>query len=124
MTPNTQIEPAMDWLMATDGILRLSNLSDNTWRPVFLIGSDYNYPRTSNKIIRQYLADFDVVIAGEVYVPLTAGSWQLSPYIVQIIAAMPNGGVIINTLNGIPSHINIPTISWILIITVSVLSVD
>lgn len=85
-TPNQQIEPALDWLVAHKG------------RRWFLVGSDYVYPRTANAIINAKAELVGAEIVGEVYLPL--GSSAVEPIIDAIRTALPTGGVVINTLNG------------------------
>lgn len=57
-TTNQQIIPAMDYLKS-QGISKL-----------FLVGSDYVFPRTANKIINAYAAANGIEIVGEEYAPL------------------------------------------------------
>jgi len=57
-TTNQQIIPALDYL-AEQGTTSL-----------YLVGSDYVFPRTANKIIRQYAEAHDIEILGEDYLPL------------------------------------------------------
>ena len=85
-TPNQQIEPAVDWLL------------ENKGQEFFLVGSDYVFPRTANTIIKEQLAAKGGTVAGEDYIPL--GDTEVTPIIAKIKAAMPNGGVIFNSLNG------------------------
>jgi urea transport system substrate-binding protein len=85
-TPNQQIEPAITWLVKNKG------------RNFFLIGSDYVFPKTANRIVRGQVRSLDATIQGEHYVPL--GSMDVTNAIRDIRQSMPNGGVIINTLNG------------------------
>ena len=85
-TPNQQAEPAVNWLLK------------NRSKQFFLIGSDYVYPRTANRIIKKQLADSGGQLLGEIYVPL--GDKNMQPAISEISRAMPDGGVIINTING------------------------
>ncbi len=84
--PNQQIEPAVDWLLKNKG------------KEFFLVGSDYIFPRTANAIIKAQLQVRGGKTIGEEYLPL--GNTQVSPLIIKIQQAMPNGGVIFNTLNG------------------------
>lgn len=84
--PNQQIEPAVDWLL------------ENKGKEFFLIGSDYVFPRTANTIIKAQLQAKGGKTVGEDYLPL--GSTEVTPIITKIRAALPNGGVIFNTLNG------------------------
>lgn len=84
--PNQQIEPAVDWLL------------ENKGTEFFLVGSDYVFPRTANNIIKEQLAAKGGTTVGEDYLPL--GNTEVTPIITKIRAALPNGGVIFNSLNG------------------------
>lgn len=87
--PNEQAIPAIDYLMENckgdDGVLK-----------VFLMGSDYVYPRTTNTIIKALSEDYGFEIVGEEYVPL--GHTDLSTVVTKIKSAQPD--VVINTING------------------------
>ena len=85
-TPNQQAEPAVNWLL------------ENRGKQFFLLGSDYVYPRTVNRIIKAQLAHSGGQLLGEVYIPF--GDKNMQPVIDEIAQAMPQGGVIINTING------------------------
>jgi len=61
MLPNQQIMPALDWLAGAGGGRR---------RKVFLVGSDYVFPRTANFVARRHLAGKDLKPVGTAYVPL------------------------------------------------------
>src|SRR4028118_2120883 len=84
--PNQQIEPSVDWLLKNKG------------KEFFLVGSDYVFPRTANTIIKAQLQAKGGKTVGEDYLPL--GNTEVTPIIAKIRAALPNGGVIYNTLNG------------------------
>ncbi|NEO87876.1 MAG: urea ABC transporter substrate-binding protein [Spirulina sp. SIO3F2] len=84
--PNQQIEPAVDWLL------------ENKGKEFFLVGSDYVFPRTANTIIKEQLKANGGETVGEDYLPL--GNTEVTPIITKIQQALPNGGVIFNTLNG------------------------
>lgn len=84
--PNQQIEPAVDWLL------------DNKGTQFFLVGSDYVFPRTANTIIKEQLKAKGGEVVGEDYLDL--GNTEVTPIITKIQAALPDGGVIFNTLNG------------------------
>ncbi|VXD23332.1 putative branched-chain amino acid transport protein (ABC superfamily, peri_bind) [Planktothrix serta PCC 8927] len=84
--PNQQIEPAVQWLV------------DNKGREFFLVGSDYVFPRTANTIIKEQLAAIGGTTVGEDYLPL--GNTEVTPIITKIKQALPDGGVIFNSLNG------------------------
>src|SRR5690606_15700043 len=62
----------------------------------FLLGSDYVFPRTANKIIKAQLEAEGGEVVGEEYTPL--GHTDYSTVISKIMAAQPD--VIYNTLNG------------------------
>ena len=84
--PNQQIEPAVDWLL------------ENKGQQFFLVGSDYVFPRTANTIIKAQLQANGGELVGEDYLPL--GNTEVTPIITKIKQALPNGGVIFNSLNG------------------------
>jgi urea transport system substrate-binding protein len=83
-TTNQQILPAMDFL-ASEGV-----------KTLFLAGSDYVFPRTANKIIKQYAADLGIEIVGEEYVPLDDDDWTTQ--VAKIVDAEPD--FVFNTING------------------------
>jgi urea transport system substrate-binding protein len=84
--PNQQIEPSVDWLL------------ENKGKDFYLVGSDYVFPRTANTIIKAQLEAKGAKTLGEDYLPL--GNVEVAPIIAKIRSALPNGGVIYNTLNG------------------------
>ena len=83
-TTNQQIIPAMDFLKSK-GV-----------KTLFLAGSDYVFPRTANKIIKQYAAELGIEIVGEEYVPLDKDDW--STQVAKIVEAKPD--FVFNTING------------------------
>ncbi|MCU1485404.1 MAG: urtA [Actinomycetia bacterium] len=83
-TTNQQIIPAMDFLKSK-GV-----------KTLFLAGSDYVFPRTANKIIKQYAATLGIKIVGEEYVPLDSDDWTTQ--VAKIAAAKPD--FVFNTING------------------------
>jgi urea transport system substrate-binding protein len=85
--PNQQIEPSVDWLLKT-----------YPGKPFFLVGSDYVFPQTANSIIKAQLAVKGGKVVGEEYIKL--GDNEVSSVIAKIKAALPQGGVIYNSLNG------------------------
>ena len=56
------------------------------------------FPRTSNKITKAQLKCLGGTVAGEKYIPL--GSNNVSSIVKDIKKSLPNGGTIINTING------------------------
>ncbi|HQF95436.1 MAG TPA: transporter substrate-binding protein, partial [Microthrixaceae bacterium] len=83
-TTNQQIIPAMDFLKS-EGV-----------KTLFLAGSDYVFPRTANKIIKQYAKELGIEIVGEEYVPLDSDDWTTQ--VAKIAAAKPD--FVFNTING------------------------
>lgn len=83
-SPNQQVVPAVDYC------------AQNFGKKMYLIGNDYIFPRTANKIIKAQLAQLKGEIAGETYVPM--GHNDFESVINDILAEKPD--VILNTLNG------------------------
>ncbi len=83
-TTNQQIIPAMDFLKSK-GV-----------KTLFLAGSDYVFPRTANKIIKQYAEELGIEIVGEEYVPLDDDDWTTQ--VSKIVKAKPD--FVFNTING------------------------
>jgi urea transport system substrate-binding protein len=82
--PNQQILPALDWAF------------EKGKKRIFLLGSDYVFPRTANLILKKHILHNGGVVAGEEYVPL--GGTDFSSIITKIKIAHPD--VIFSTLNG------------------------
>jgi urea transport system substrate-binding protein len=85
--PNQQILPALDWLATAAGGLK---------KKVFLLGSDTLYPRTANFIVKKYLADKTMKVAGEAFVPL--GDRDFSAAVKAIVAS--GADCVLSTVNG------------------------
>jgi urea transport system substrate-binding protein len=83
--PTQQIIPGVEFLINELGA-----------QSIYLLGSDYVFPRTANLIIKAQLEDAGVALAGEEYVPL--GGTEFSTIISKIQEAQP--AAIFNTLNG------------------------
>jgi len=83
-TTNQQIIPGLDYLKG-EGKTK-----------IFLLGSDYVFPRTANKEIKAYAAANGMEIVGEEYTPL--GSTEYTTIINKIKDAGPQA--VFNTLNG------------------------
>lgn len=83
--PTQQIIPGVDFLVNELGA-----------ESIYLLGSDYVFPRTANLIIKAQLEHLGVELAGEEYVPL--GGTEFSTIISKIQEAEPDA--IFNTLNG------------------------
>lgn len=82
--PNQQAVPAVEYCVKNFG------------KKVFLVGSDYVFPRTANKIIKAQLAYLGGTCAGEEYTPM--GHTDYATIVSKIAAAKPD--CVINTLNG------------------------
>ena len=82
--PTQQIVPGVEYLL------------NEGKKKIYLLGSDYVFPRTANKIIKAQLAAQGGELAGEEYTPL--GATEFSTIISKIKAAQPDA--IFNTLNG------------------------
>ncbi len=83
--PNQQILPALNWFLTQQHKQR-----------VFLVGSDYVFPRMANEIIKDHVAQLGGTIVGEAYLPL--GSYDANSIVAQIQQAQPD--IILNTING------------------------
>lgn len=81
---NQQIYPALDWLIK------------NQKKHFFLLGSDYVFPRTANKLIKAQLKRKNCKVVGEEY--KTLGAKEFAEIIYQIRNTQPD--IIFNTLNG------------------------
>ncbi|MDO5618893.1 urea ABC transporter substrate-binding protein [Kocuria sp.] len=83
-TTNQQIIPALDWLR------------EQGHTKIFLVGSDYVFPRTANRIIHAYAQAHGMEIVGEEYVPM--GSTEFSTIVNKALAS--DADAVFNTLNG------------------------
>lgn len=83
-TTNQQIVPALDYL------------KEKGVKSLFLVGSDYVFPRTANKIIKAYAAANGMEIKGEEYTPL--GDTEFSTIVNKVQSA--GADAVFNTLNG------------------------
>jgi urea transport system substrate-binding protein len=83
-TTNQQIVPALDYL------------KERGTTSLYLVGSDYVFPQTANRIIKAYAAANGIEIKGEDYTPL--GSTDFSTIVNKVRTA--NADAVFNTLNG------------------------
>jgi len=83
-TTNQQIVPALDYL------------KEQGTTTIFLVGSDYVFPRTANKIINAYAEANGMEVVGEEYAPL--GHTDFSTIVNKVKAA--GADAVFNTLNG------------------------
>ncbi|MDG4717380.1 MULTISPECIES: urea ABC transporter substrate-binding protein [Thalassospira] len=91
--PNQQAIPAVDYLMSEDG---------GGAERIVLLGTDYVYPRTTNKILRSYLngkgiADADIM---ENYTPFGHSDWQSIVADVKAFASAGKKTAVVSTING------------------------
>jgi len=89
--PNQQAIPAVDYLMANEGVER--------W---VLAGTDYVYPRTTNKILEAYLkakgvAAEDIMIN---YTPFGHSDWQTIVSDIKKFGAAGKKTAVVSTING------------------------
>lgn len=82
--PNQQIVPALDWM------------KQKGYKKIFLVGSDYVFPRTANKIIQAYAKANGMTVVDEQYVPLGGTDFTT------IVNKLKDSGAdaVFNTLNG------------------------
>ncbi|OYO05808.1 urea ABC transporter substrate-binding protein [Enemella evansiae] len=83
-TTNQQIIPALDYLR------------EQGKKSIYLVGSDYVFPRTANKIIKAYAKQYGMEIKGEEYAPL--GHTDFSTIVGKVRSA--DADAVFNTLNG------------------------
>jgi urea transport system substrate-binding protein len=83
-TPNQQIIPAVSWSL------------EHLGKRVYLVGSDYIFPRVANWLIRQQVALLGGTVVGERYIPLGSNDVQAVMDDLQRDAV----DVVINTING------------------------
>ncbi|KGM14092.1 urea ABC transporter substrate-binding protein [Cellulomonas bogoriensis] len=83
-TTNQQIVPGMDYLREQGAT------------SIFLVGSDYVFPRTANRIINAYAEAHGIEVVGEEYAPL--GHTDFSTIVNKLQAS--GADAVFNTLNG------------------------
>jgi urea transport system substrate-binding protein len=91
--PNQQAIPAVEYLMSDDG---------GSAKRIVLLGTDYVYPRTTNRILRAFLnskgiADADIM---EEYTPFGHSDWQGIVSRVKRFAGEGKKTAIVSTING------------------------
>ena len=82
--PNQQIVPGTRWAL------------ENFGKRVYLVGSDYIFPRTANRIIRDLITAQNGAVLAERYLPL--GSTDVAEVLADIQHWQPD--VVLNTING------------------------
>jgi urea transport system substrate-binding protein len=83
--PNQQLIPGIKWSF------------DHLGRRLFLVGSDYVFPRAANAIIRDQITALGGAVVGEAYVP--PGSPEVASVVEEIRRTHPD--VVVNTINGV-----------------------
>ncbi len=83
-SPNQQIIPATKWAM------------DNIGKKVFIVGSDYVFPRTASAIIQDLVKQLGGEVVGDEYLPL--GAKNVTEMVDAIIKAKPD--FVMNNING------------------------
>lgn len=91
--PNQQAIPAVEYLMSEDG---------GKAERFVLLGTDYVYPRTTNKILRAFLnakgiSDDDIM---ENYTPFGHSDWQTIVSEVKTFASQGKKTAVVSTING------------------------
>ena len=91
--PNQQAIPAVEYLMSEDG---------GGAQRFVLLGTDYVYPRTTNKILRAFLnakgiTDADIM---ENYTPFGHSDWQTIVAEVKAFASQGKKTAVVSTING------------------------
>jgi urea transport system substrate-binding protein len=91
--PNQQAIPAVEYLMSRDG---------GEARRIALLGTDYVYPRTTNRILRGFLNSRGITNANimEEYTPFGHSDWQGIVSRVRTFAAQGVKTAIVSTING------------------------
>ncbi len=91
--PNQQAIPAVEYLMSADGG------GAKRW---VLLGTDYVYPRTTNKILRAFLKSKGVAEADimESYTPFGHSDWQTIVADVKSFASAGKKTAVVSTING------------------------
>jgi urea transport system substrate-binding protein len=85
--PNQQILPALDWLASPAG---------GGKKKIFLVGSDYVFPRTANYVAKKHLATKGLKPVGEAYRPL--GDRDFGAIVKQLTAS--GADCVLSTVNG------------------------
>lgn len=66
-TPSQQLAPVIPYLMETEAVSK--------W---YLIGNDYNWPRDTNALAKEYIAAADGEVVGEEYLPFAVAEFDSS----------------------------------------------
>ncbi|NMN01088.1 extracellular ligand-binding receptor [Bifidobacterium sp. DSM 109958] len=82
--PNQQIVPALDYL------------KEQGHKKLFLVGSDYVFPQTANRVVNAYAAGNGMEVVGEEYTPM--GSTDFTTIVNKL--KFSGADAVVNTLNG------------------------
>ncbi|RSX53668.1 extracellular ligand-binding receptor [Bifidobacterium goeldii] len=82
--PNQQIVPALDYL------------KEKGYKKLFLVGSDYVFPQTANRVVKAYAAGNGMEVVGEEYTPM--GSTDFTTIVNKL--KFSGADAVVNTLNG------------------------
>ena len=85
-TPSQQLAPVIPYLMSTKSVSK--------W---YLIGHDYNWPRDTNVLAKQYIAKAGGQVVGEEYLPMSVAEYDSS---LQKIKASGADAVLITLVGG------------------------
>lgn len=88
-TPNQQILPALRWAAEKFG------------PRLFLVGSDYVFPRVANAVIRDFCTAMGTEPVGEAYLPLDAT--DAAAVVAEIQRARPS--IVVSTVNGLTGNL-------------------
>ena len=83
-TPNQQIIPSIHWAL------------ENIGKRIYLVGSDYIFPRTANMLIKDQLKSRGITPLGEAYLPLSSSNF--AEILKEIAKLKPD--LVVNTING------------------------
>src|SRR6201746_202680 len=91
--PNQQAVPAVDYLMSADG---------GTVKRWVLVGTDYVYPRTTNKILEAYLKSKGVPAEDIMtnYTPFGFSDWQTEVSAIKKFGSAGKKTAVVSTVNG------------------------
>lgn len=82
--PNQQIVPALDYL------------KEKGYKKLFLVGSDYVFPQTANRVVKAYAEGNGMEVVGEEYTPM--GSTDFTTIVNKL--KFSGADAVVNTLNG------------------------
>ena len=96
LTDNHKVATPANWQDGDEVVIVPSLKDEEEIESIYLVGSDYVFSRTANKIIKQYAKEHDIEVKGEQYQPL--GSTSFGSVVDKVKAA--DADAVFNTLNG------------------------